>query len=175
MSQPQKIPVDSMPNPPLAARLHWAIMDVCPIHGVRIKDEDDRDTWSFSEKDEATDAEIAAAWAVLRGFDPNAVAEAPEPSASESMLSELEENLAEQKAKIDKRTVTSEPETPPEAIADLFQTDRPYADQAAVLWARYNELTQKIMLNVATDAERDKHSRLQGELDWIKRHAFEGV
>jgi len=67
------------------------------------------------------------------------------------------------------------PEMPPEAIADLFQADRPFADQAKALWDRYNELTQKIMLKVATDVEREKHTKLQGELDWIKRHAFEGI
>ncbi len=66
-------------------------------------------------------------------------------------------------------------EEPPEAIADLFQADRPYAEQAKALWTRYNELTNKIMLKVATEAEIRKHEKLQGELDWIKRHAFEGV
>ncbi len=66
-------------------------------------------------------------------------------------------------------------EEPPAAIADMFQTDRPYAEQAAVLWKKYNELTNKIMMKLATESEIKKHQKLQGELDWIKRHAFEGV
>lgn len=86
-----------------------------------------------------------------------------------SMLKELEAA----KAKIDERAPAHE--EPPAAIADLFQADRPYAEQAAALWQKYNELTNKIMMKLATDAELKKHQKLQGELDWIKRHAFEGV
>ena len=89
----------------------------------------------------------------------------------ENVLQELERVREENK----ERRPEPAPEQPPEAIADLFQADRPYAEQAKALWKRYNELTNKIMLKVATDAEIRKHERLQGELDWIKRHAFEGV
>ena len=92
----------------------------------------------------------------------------------------LTEALEQTKRKLDEALASRgepepQPEMPPEGIADLFQADRPYAEQAKALWDRYNELTQKIMLKVATDAEREKHTKLQGELDWIKRHAFEGI
>lgn len=86
-----------------------------------------------------------------------------------SMLDELEAA----KAKIDERPPAHD--EPPAEIADLFQGDRPFAEQAEALWKKYNELTQKVMMGLATDPERVKHTKLQGELDWIKRHAFEGV
>lgn len=79
------------------------------------------------------------------------------------------------KTNIEKAIEQNGKEEPPESLKDLFQADRPYADQAQALWDKYNSLTNKIMLNVATDAERSKHAVLQGELDWIKRHVFEGV
>lgn len=66
-------------------------------------------------------------------------------------------------------------EQPPEAIADLFQADRPFADQAKALWDKYNELTHLVQMKLATPEQSAKQSKLQGELDWIKRHAFEGV
>ncbi|MEO0449108.1 MAG: hypothetical protein AAFZ74_02175 [Pseudomonadota bacterium] len=96
-------------------------------------------------------------------------------------LDELESRLKAAQEALERRpeTVAPDPDPvpdlPPEAIADLFQADRPFADQAKALWNRYNELTQKIMLKIATDSEREKHTKLQGELDWIKRHAFEGI
>ncbi|NQY98629.1 MAG: hypothetical protein HRT82_15865 [Henriciella sp.] len=105
----------------------------------------------------------------------------PEPTVAKAVLDQLEtvqEALAEAaKAKLDDRPADplEVSEEPPEAIADLFQSDRPYADQAQALWTKYNELTQKIMMNLATDAERAKHAKLQGELDWIKHHVFEAV
>lgn len=100
----------------------------------------------------------------------------PEPEMPTDGLSNGLAALEAAKARIDDRSEPeAEPDTPPEAIADMFQTDRPYAEQAAALWVVYNELTNKIMMKLATDADRTKHSRLQGELDWIKRHAFEAV
>ena len=71
--------------------------------------------------------------------------------------------------------VPAEPERPPEAIADLFHADRPYVEQAQALWRRYNELTSLVMMGRATPDQIAKQSRLQGELDWIKRHAFEAA
>ncbi len=92
----------------------------------------------------------------------------PDPDAHETVA-------APKKTNIEKAIEQNGKEEPPEAIADLFQTDRPFADQAQALWDKYNELTNKIMLSVADDSERAKHAKLQGELDWIKRHVFEGV
>ena len=108
----------------------------------------------------------------------------PEPEVIEKLVEvpdpALTEALEQTKRKLDEALASRgepepQPEMPPEGIADLFQDDRPYPEQAKALWDRYNELTQKIMLKVATDAEREKHTKLQGELDWIKRHAFEGI
>ena len=94
---------------------------------------------------------------------------------TEARLTEALEQLEKAQANMEERKPEPVQEEPPASIADLFQADRPYAEQAKALWDRYNELTQKIFLKVASDAERTKHTRLQGELDWIKRHAFEGV
>ncbi len=97
-------------------------------------------------------------------------------------LEEMEALFGETKAELDGLKARSEAavseapdDQPPASIADLFVSDRPYAEQAQALWDRYNELTNKIMMSLASDAERAKHGRLQGELDWIKRHVFEGV
>ena len=160
-----------MPNPPVAARLHWAIQEVCPIHGVAIKELEDRSTWCFHEKDEATPEEIQAARAVLASFDPNAVYEQPQPAGvvSEAMLSELEEA----KAKIDERP--KDPEQPPEAIADLFQADRPLAPQAQALQRLWVTLGHQVQRGEATDDERRKHERLSSEIEFINKHAFDGV
>ena len=102
--------------------------------------------------------------------EPEPVAEAP-VDGLQDVLARMEtarENLAATKA-------DDVPDEPPASIADLFTPDRPYAEQAKALWDKYNELTSKVMLGVATDEERAKQSRLQGELDWIKRHAFEAA
>jgi hypothetical protein len=43
-----------------AATLHAAIAEVCPILGVSVGKEDDRSTWTFEPKTNATQSEIAA-------------------------------------------------------------------------------------------------------------------
>ena len=47
-----------------------------------------------------------------------------------------------------------------------------YSD-AAVLLAKYNELTNKIMMTLASDADRAMHTRLHNNLHWLERKAAE--
>lgn len=123
---------------------------------------------SFVEQFEST-AYTGGVQTIIEQPEPQVIETVYRDHPAASMLEELEAA----KAKIDERAPAHE--EPPAAIADLFQSDRPYAEQAAALWKKYNELTNKIMMKLATDAELKKHQKLQGELDWIKRHAFEGV
>lgn len=66
----------------LAGKLHEALAAVCPIDGVSIGRKDDKATWRIDFKDEATDAQRAAAQAVKDGFD-RAAAEAAERAKRE--------------------------------------------------------------------------------------------
>lgn len=104
------------------------------------------------------------------------VPEPKAPNASEAVLASLE--AARDKltaARVDEALDPVPVPAPPASIADLFQPDRPFAPQAQALWVIYNDLTNKIQMAIATPEERAKHSRLAGELDWIRRHAFEAV
>lgn len=64
-----------------------------------------------------------------------------------------------------------EDEIPPD-IAALMRENDAYSD-AAVLLAKYNELTNKIMMTLATDNERAMHTRLHNNLHWLERKAAE--
>lgn len=112
------------------------------------------------EQDPETTARLEEAKRKLAAAE-EALAQRPEPRASEAMLDELEAEPI--------------PDEPPAGIADLFHPDRPYAEQAQALWEKYKELTNKLQMGLATPEEIKKQSRLQGDLDWIKHHAFEGV
>jgi hypothetical protein len=63
----------------------------------------------------------------------------------------------------------------PEGLIDLIRENEPYGAQAEELMVIYNALTNKIMLNLATDVDRALHSRLVGSLDWIRRKAAEVI
>lgn len=52
-----------------AARLHYAIERVCPIHGVSVGRRDDRSTWIAHFKDEATPDQKIAAQSVIDLMD----------------------------------------------------------------------------------------------------------
>lgn len=104
--------------------------------------------------------------------------------ARDARLEEAERKLTAAQAELAKRELTDSmvedeaepiPDEPPAGIADLFHPDRPYAEQAQALWEKYKELTNKLQMGLATPEEIKKQSRLQGDLDWIKHHAFEGV
>lgn len=63
---------------------------------------------------------------------------------------------------------------PPADLADLMRENSAYSDPN-VLRALYNELTNKIMLGLADDADRALQSRLHNGLEWIKRNAVEVI
>ncbi len=63
---------------------------------------------------------------------------------------------------------------PPPDLAELMRENHAYSDPDALL-RLYNELNNKIMLNLADDADRALVARLHGGLDWIKRNAIEVI
>ena len=65
-------------------------------------------------------------------------------------------------------------DSPPEDLADFMRANQAYSDPDALL-ALYNELTNKIMLGLASDADRALQSRLHNGLEWIKRNAVEVI
>jgi hypothetical protein len=68
-----------------------------------------------------------------------------------------------------------EPEDrPPNDLAELMRENSAFSDADALL-ALYNELTNKIMLGLASDADRALQSRLHNGLEWIKRNAVEVI
>lgn len=85
-----------------------------------------------------------------------------------AMLSELEAT----KAKLDERDVHEEP---PASIADLFQPDKPLAPQAAALQELWVQLGHQIQRGEATVDQIRKHERLSSELEFINKHAFDGI
>lgn len=84
------------------------------------------------------------------------LAEAAKPHPAEQMLDQM-------------------PDTPPEEVAELIHEGEAYGAAQTRLQAEYNELTGKIELGVASEAERRKHGRLHGAIDWLKRKAVETV
>ena len=63
---------------------------------------------------------------------------------------------------------------PPSDLMELMRENSAYSDPDALL-ALYNELTNKIMLGLANDADRALQSRLHNGLEWIKRNAVEVI
>ena len=84
------------------------------------------------------------------------LAEAAKPHPAEQMLDQM-------------------PDTPPDEVAELIHEGEAYGAAQNRLQAEYNELTGKIELGVASEAERRKHGRLHGAIDWLKRKAVETV
>lgn len=83
--------------------LHEQIAAVCPIDGVSIWRWDNRDSWRIDFKEAATDAEKAAARAVVAGFDRAAVqatqrAKREREALVQSKLRELAERLVDDPA-----------------------------------------------------------------------------
>jgi len=65
-------------------------------------------------------------------------------------------------------------DSPPEDLADFMRANQAYSDPDALL-ALYNELTNKIMLGLASASDRALQSRLHNGLEWIKRNAVEVI
>ncbi len=97
--------------------------------------------------------------------------------ASESMLQELEakqtnlDRAIQENGNARDAVIEGEPETPeqpPEAIADLFETDA-HGMEAKRLLKLHTDLTSKLVGNLEmTDAERILQSRLTPHVPWLK-------
>lgn len=105
--------------------------------------------------------------------EPEAIEPEPETHVSEDVLEEVEASLAEAKAKIDERPPAHE--EPPASIADLFQPDMPLAPQALALQQLWVKLGHQVQRGEANPDQIRKHERLSSEIEFINRHAFEGV
>jgi hypothetical protein len=92
----------------------------------------------------------------------------PDPAAHETVA-------APKKTNIEKAIDQNGKEEPPEAIADLFKTDRPFAEQALALQRLWVKLGHQVQRGEASPEERHKHERLSSEIEFINKHAFEGV
>ena len=97
----------------------------------------------------------------------------PEITASEAMLDELEATKTNLDRAIEEAQAA--PEQPPEAIADLFQADKPLAPQAQALHQLWVKLGHQVQRGEANADEIRKHERLSSEIEFINKHAFDGV
>lgn len=89
----------------LAARVANAIQTACPgvATMVSIGKPEDKATWRVVFADGATDAQQAAAQAVIQAFDPNAVEPEPEgPKDLSGDVEKLREIVAKQQAFIER-------------------------------------------------------------------------
>ncbi len=107
-----------------------------------------------------------------------------QPKPAEAVLQELEtkqtnlEKAIEENGNARDAVIEGEPETPeqpPEAIADLFQADKPLAPQALALQRLWVKLGHQVQRGEASPDEIRKHERLSSEIEFINKHAFEGV
>jgi len=73
----------------IASQLHDTVAAACPIEGVSIGDFDDRATWAFHPKPDATAAQIAAAEAALQAFVPSDDPPAAPPPAPVAQVSDV--------------------------------------------------------------------------------------
>jgi hypothetical protein len=110
--------------------------------------------------------------------DPEAEARALE---AEGKLQEALAEMASVKEKLEARPETvmpdfePKPDEPPSSIADLFQADKPLAPQARALRELWLQIGHQIQRGEAKADEIRKHERLSSELEFINRHAFDGV
>lgn len=96
-------------------------------------------------------------------------------------LEELEAKLKATQEALDARPETvmpdfePKPDEPPASIADLFHPDKPLAPQAKALRELWLQIGHQIQRGEAKADEIRKHERLSSELEFINRHAFDGV
>jgi hypothetical protein len=139
--------------------------DACKVHELAIEGLDE-------DSLELRDYDIYSGW-------PDEV-DAPEPEDT-SCLEELEAKLKAAQEALDARPETVEPDfepkpdEPPASIADLFQPDKPLAPQARALRELWLQIGHQIQRGEAKADEIRKHERLSSELEFINRHAFDGV
>tara|TARA_R100001086_G_scaffold44914_1_gene19895 strand:+ start:3053 stop:3616 length:564 start_codon:yes stop_codon:yes gene_type:complete len=108
--------------------------------------------------------------------------EQPEPEAPAQSNGEAAEAVLEQMDQLEEvQEVLSEvagdpePEQPPASIADLFQPDKPLAPQARALREKWLEIGHQVQRGEASADDIRKHERLSSELEFINRHAFDGI
>ena len=95
----------------LIEKLHTALAQKAPIHGVSLGRKNDKATWRIDFKDEATEAQRVAAATVLAAFDLDAAiaeeeAEIPtEPLDRRALLAEIDAALTIAALKAVLRTV----------------------------------------------------------------------
>jgi hypothetical protein len=85
------------------------------------------------------------------------------------LLADARRRLAALEAQVQTGATTD----PPETLIDLIEPGEAHGDAQTRLFALYNELTNKIVMGLASDAERRLHTRLHGGLHWISRGAVE--
>lgn len=100
---------------------------------------------------------------IVGGLNADIPPEPPRYGALENEHPSQDELLAEEEPKV------------PSELAEFLRDNEAYSDMADRLMAIYNELTNKIMLGLASDADRALQARLHGGLDWIKRNAVEVI
>lgn len=91
----------------LAGNLHAAIAAHAPIDGVSIGRRNDKSTWRIDFKPEATDAQRAAARAMLEGFDVGAAQAAEQEkrlreAAVQAKMRELAERMVDDPTLLDR-------------------------------------------------------------------------
>lgn len=102
----------------------------------------------------------------------------PIPEPVETVIEELEEKKTNIQRAIEENEQARDaviegeaemaPEQPPEAIADLFESDA-HGMEAERLFRLHTDLTSKIVGNMpVTDAERALHTRLTPHVPWLK-------
>lgn len=140
---------------------------------------------------------IDTGWPVLGGK----VEAAPEPEVIEKVVEKIVEvpvevvrevedttrlDELESRLKAAQEALAARPETvmpdfepkaeePPAGIADLFHADKPLAPQARALRELWLQIGHQIQRGEASADEIRKHERLSSELEFINRHAFDGV
>ena len=80
----------------IAADIHEAVAQVCPIDGVSIGEPDDKTTWTISYGQAATQQQKAAAAEVVRNFDVNATPVPQSVSPRQARLALLGAGLLDQ-------------------------------------------------------------------------------
>jgi DNA gyrase/topoisomerase IV subunit A len=84
----------------------------------------------------------------------------PDPDAHETVAAPKKTNI--------EKAIEEQAETPPEAIADIYEA---YGMDPDALFKLHTDLTSKIAGNLATSDERALQSRLTPHVPWIKKRA----
>jgi len=101
----------------------------------------------------------------------------PKPVAKEASVPRPEKAYVAEPEPVEIPAFLSEPKPEanpvPEAIRDLIRENEPHGEAQDRLLALYRSLGNKLMLNLASEADGRLHSRLHGSLRWIDRGAVD--